>query len=65
MLGKLHTSQALQHYVTLQRGKLVKLEEKKKTGKEGATEQSVLPFHLYWTPTAYISFEQKLFEQIF
>lgn len=47
------------------KGKTCEVRGEKKTGKEGATEQSVLPFHLYWTPTAYISFEQMLFEQIF
>lgn len=67
MLRKLHSLQALRHYVTMQRGKLMRLEKKKKKNarKEEATEQADLPFHLYWTPTACISSEQMLLEQIF
>lgn len=44
----------------------VREEKKKKNArKEEATEQSDLPFHLYWTPTACISSEQMLLKQIF
>lgn len=60
MPGKLHTLQALRRYVILQKGKLMRLEEEKKTRKEGATEQLIPLFNLYWTTTASISFEQML-----
>lgn len=43
----------------------VREEKKKNARKEEATEQADLPFHLYWTPTACISSEQMLLEQIF
>lgn len=44
MLRKLHSLQALRHYVTMQRGKLMRLEKKKKKKcKEGRSYRAVRP----------------------
>ena len=46
------------------KGKTHEARGEKKTRKEGATEQLIPLFNLYWTTTACISFDQMLSEQI-